>query len=141
VKWIMIVAALLASLLTASPALAQDLNCGDPGVGSNMPASAADPNNLDADNDGIACETPDGINTSEGNTLAPADASSASANASAPAAEQYSAAQDQYRSAVPGLTELPDTGGPSLAAPLLAVGVVGATLVGLALVARLIERL
>ena len=126
-KRIMIVAALLASLLAASPALAQDLNCGDPGVGSNLPASAADPNNLDADNDGIACETADGINTSEGNILAPADASSASAN-------------DQYRSAVPGLTELPETGGPSLATPLLAVGV-GATLVGLALVARWIERL
>jgi hypothetical protein len=42
------------------PAAAQDggdLNCGDPGTSHNMPVDPNnDPNNLDANNDGIGCE-------------------------------------------------------------------------------------
>jgi len=51
--------AIVAGLAVAIPATAQegDLNCGDPGTFHNMPVDPAnDPNNLDADDDGIGCE-------------------------------------------------------------------------------------
>jgi LPXTG-motif cell wall-anchored protein len=45
-------------VLLAGPATAQeDLNCGDPGVGVNIPLDPNnDPNDFDRDGDGIGCE-------------------------------------------------------------------------------------
>ena len=61
--------AMLAMLVLAPGALAQqgDLDCGDFGsqaeAQANLRANPSDPNNLDAEDDGVACETftyPDG---------------------------------------------------------------------------------
>jgi hypothetical protein len=34
-----------------------DLNCDDPGVGTDIPVGSSDPNGFDADSDGIGCES------------------------------------------------------------------------------------
>jgi hypothetical protein len=63
--------AIVAGLAVAIPATAQegDLNCGDPGTFHNMPVDPNnDPNNLDADDDGIGCEDP---SVFDGGTEAP----------------------------------------------------------------------
>jgi hypothetical protein len=102
----------LCTLLLASVAVAQDrLNCEDFGSQDEAQAvldrDASDPNNLDADNDGIACETYPYDDDGSG------------------------AADDQYSETPPsdvnnpndvvpntGAEEMPNTGGP----PYLAVG-------------------
>lgn len=59
-------------LLLAGPATAQeDLDCGDPGVGVNIPLDPNnDPNDFDRDGDGIGCET----SGADGSTAATAQA-------------------------------------------------------------------
>lgn len=49
----------LLPVLLAGPATAQeDLDCGDPGVGVDIPLDPSnDPNDFDRDGDGIGCET------------------------------------------------------------------------------------
>ncbi len=112
-KRAILLTAILVSVL-ATPAIAQDLNCNTPGVGQNIPVTD-DPNNFDTDGDGIGCETPDGVNTTEGNTLEPANITeSASASASAPAASQY-----QYSAPAAGAAVLPETSGAPLSAIIL----------------------
>jgi len=122
---------MVAALVLAPNAMAQNtLNCGDfasqPEAQANLQANPSDPNNLDADDDGLACEEypypgleplPEGSPPLPlGETLQPAD----------------DAADDQYAleeapeepAATAGDGALPDTGG----LPLVPVAAAGAAL-------------
>jgi hypothetical protein len=131
-KRLLLLAALcaLAVLAFMPAALAQDgLNCKDfdsqAEAQAELRANPSDPNNLDADNDGVACESlPPG-----GEEPPPVE----------PPAGENGVDDDQYVSPATPTTpvatdgELPDTGGPALL-PLAGALLVGAGL--LRLVAR-----
>jgi hypothetical protein len=106
---IVVVTVVALLVVSAGPAHAQgDLDCGDPGVGV---AFRIDPNNdphqLDADNDGIACEA-------DGSDAVMAGTAGAPASGAAPASSG-SGSQLPRTGAAPTLEAL-------LAAALLAVG-------------------
>jgi LPXTG-motif cell wall-anchored protein len=162
VKKTTLVAATIGMVMTlAAPAFAQEgvpQNCDDfpnqEAAQEFLQMDRSDPQGLDADSDGEACETlPTAQNLSEGNgfsrwdrdqvqaarsaSASASSASSASASASA-TASPVAAAADQYgASASPSeaTPSLPATGGASLIALLG-----GALLIGAGLIARRIIR-
>ncbi len=125
--------------ITSAEAFAQDdLDCDDFATQAQAQAALTpgDPNNLDADNDGIACET-SGLPAGGGGddeTASPTPTSSPTADAIPTGTA--AAAQYQYKKTV---TALPSTGGPGPSSGALALGA-GALLVAGGLVARRIVR-
>ncbi len=105
--------ALAATLVFAPVAVAQDdLNCGDLNEAEEQSVFAADPsdpNNLDADDDGIPCEDD---TTDNGSYVPPADDDDSSRPADGPDDAQYGP-DDVIDETVPNTTVLPETGGVS----------------------------
>ncbi len=107
---------------------AADVDCADvtfEEAQAILAADPTDPNRLDADNDGIACEVDDGATAPAAQTQ----------YEPTPATAQYAAPADQYAAPADDTGALPATGGPAL---LLSAGVLllGAGLLGLGLVRR-----
>lgn len=126
--------------VTAAQEPGGDLDCEDFATQEQAQATfnqdTSDPNNLDADNDGLACEdslpsegaSDEGMADEDMNDNGMADDSSATI---APAAEdqyvdddQY-AGDDQYADADDEMIELPDTGGPVVLPFLGAFALIG----------------
>ena len=97
-------------------ATTDDLDCADfdnqEQAQLNLDANPSDPNGLDADNDGIACETLSSGMMEDGTAAAPEDGVSPEQTAT-PDTDQ--ATPDQYADDSGEMTALPDTGGFSLA--------------------------
>jgi hypothetical protein len=122
---------LVASLVLAAPAMAQDeWDCADFDTQAQAQSYAADgdPYGLDEDSDGKACEDLPSSGASE------AGNSSASASASAPQFQYSAAVGEQYGGPI-----LPATGGPNLVLLVIAVAaiLIGA---GMGVVARRYSR-
>jgi hypothetical protein len=137
--------AMAATLVFAPMAFAQtDLNCGDLSEAEEQSVFAADPsdpNNLDANDNGIPCEDD---TTDNGSYVPPADDDDSSRPADEPDDVQYGPDDVQYGpddvidKTVPTTTVLPETGGVSAAGVVLPL----ALLVGGGLLAfRIVRRI
>jgi len=126
----------LAVLAVTPPALAQDTDCSDYSTQAQaqavLEADMSDPNGLDADDDGIACETlpgggggggggggaEDTMSASPSSAASPASSSPATTSATASTTATSTAMATAQASPAP---ELPGTGGPAPAVSLAAV--------------------
>jgi hypothetical protein len=129
---------MVATLVFAPMAIAQDdLNCADLSEAEEQAVFAADPsdpNNLDANDNGIPCEDD---TTDNGSYVPPADDDDSSPPADEPDDVQYGPDDVQYETAPPTVTSLPETGGVSAAGVVLPL----ALLVGGGLLAfRIVRR-
>ena len=129
-KVLLLAALVMAATFVFAPiAVAQDdLNCGDLSEAEEQSVFAADPsdpNNLDADDDGIPCEDD---TTDNGSYVPPADDDDSSRPADGPDDAQYGPDDVQYGpdgpddvidETVPTITVLPETGGASAAIVVL----------------------
>ena len=135
--------AMVAMLVLAPAAMAQqDLDCSDFATQEEAQAEyntdPSDPNGLDADNDGIACETLQGSpSMAEDETPAPEQDTDVTDQYATPeagaTADQYVAAPVEEEDTVG--TALPDTGGPALLIPA-AVLLLGSGLLGMRILRR-----
>jgi len=121
---------LVAAFFMLTPAFAEDVNCDVFGSQDSaqaiLDADPSDPNGLDQDGDGVACE---------GNASSANSASSAKSASSANSATQYQygAAGAQYGQATP----LPETGGAPLSLyVMLGMGLIFSGLAGIMLSRR-----
>ena len=124
-----------ATMILGAPALAQtDLDCPDLSEAEEQAvfnATPGDPNNLDADDDGLPCE--DDM-TDNGSYVPPAE-DDASPPADEPDDAQYGPDDVQYETVSP--TPLPATGGPVSAVGLLPLALLA---VGGLLAFRVVRR-
>ena len=140
------VLSMLTMLVLAPAAMAQaDRNCSDfatqPEAQAVYDQDPSDPNGLDADDDGIACETLPSGETEDGNMMedeVASDDDSAAAQYDDSAAAQY----DQYdveastATATASAEALPKTGGSSFLAVAVGVLLIGSGLVSVAVLRR-----
>lgn len=101
--------------VTAAQEPGGDLDCADFATQQQAQAvydqNSSDPNNLDADDDGLACE--DSLPTETEESVAPPIGGDGAANVQYAGEDQY-ASDDQYEDEDEIAPALPDTGGPAL---------------------------
>jgi hypothetical protein len=133
---------LVASMILASPVLAQtsDVDCADYATQEQAQAvynaDPSDPNGLDADDDGIACETlASGGSMEDGTMMMEMEDGTMMMAPTQYAPTTPAEGVDEMTPSTTTTTPLPDTGGPSLLIPA-AVLLLGSGLIGLGVLRR-----